>query len=321
MDTNTSSSSSPDAQTANPAASSPTSPQPSQPTPQPVPPTPPSVTPPPLEEKKRKGLPLGIIILLLTLSFVAGLVLAGWYFQSQLNKTQMQKNAVTEEKVTLPTTLVIGTDATFPPMEFINKQGGLIGYDIDLGYRIANELGMKAEFKNIKWDDLFTSLENKQINVIISSVTINDERKQKYLFSQPYINAGQVAITQRANTTINAAADLKGKKIAVQKGTTSETEAVKLTENNLVIRFDDYQQATKSLVEGKVDAILSDLTAAKGIITDNPTLKISTDPLTNEYYGVVLRQQDTQLEERISGIIKTLETKGVLTDLKQKWLD
>jgi len=274
---------------------------------------------PPSKRGNRVTMPL--ITVLLIIAFVGGLLLSAWYFQLQLQKIQPQKHEVVKQTIAFPTTLLIGTDATFPPMEFINKQGGLIGYDIDFGYRIANELGIKAKFVNTKWDDIFTSLESKKVDVIISSVSITEERKHKYLFSQPYLNAGQVILTQRGNNTINVAKDLKNKKVGVQKGTTDEQEAMKYTSDNLIIRYDDYNKATKALVDGQVDAILSDLTGAKGIITDNPTLRIASDPLTNEYYGVVLRKEELDLQNRIDEVISSLQTKGFLADLKQKWLD
>ncbi len=245
----------------------------------------------------------------------------------QLQKNQAQNPASSQIQsdtgtAPLPTNLSFGTDATFPPMEFMDKQGNMIGFDIDFGQRIGKDTGINVQFKNIKWDDVFTALENKQIDAIISSVTITDERKQKYDFSLPYLNAGQVAITQRTNNTINAATDLRGKKIGVQKGTTNEEEAKKVTAPNLVVEYDDYQKATQALVNGQVDAILSDLTAAKGITTDNPTLKIATDPFTNEEYGIVFRKgENPQLEKKINDVISSLQTNGVLTDLRQKWLE
>ncbi|HZE87670.1 MAG TPA: transporter substrate-binding domain-containing protein [Methylomirabilota bacterium] len=303
----------------NPAAShgipQPTAPMSSEQTPTNIP----LPTAPLAQSSSRKGAPMILIIILLVFSFFCGLLIAAWYFQTQLQKDTTPKQA-TQTPAISSKTIVIGTDATFPPMEYTNKEGGLVGYDIDLGYRIANELGAKVEFKNIRWDDLFKALNNKQVAMIISSVTITDERKKLYDFSDSYLNAGQVVITSKENTTITSVESLKGKKIAVQHGTTNEQEALKHTSPNLVIQYPDFVQATKALVDGKVDAILSDLPGAKGIVTTNPTLKIATDPFTNEYYGVVFRKGDPNIK-KINDILTLLQTKGVLTDLKQKWLD
>ena len=113
---------------------------------------------------------------------------------------------------------------------------------------------------------------------------------------------------------------LKGKKIAVQQGTTNEQSALKFTSPNLVIRYPDFVQATKALVDGQVDAIFSDLSGAKGIVTKNPTLKIASDPFTNEYYGIVFKKGNPEVKQ-INKALDSIRIKGILTDLKQKWLD
>lgn len=281
---------------------------------------PPTQTPPPTPPPPKKVISTPVIIMLLIFSFMGGLLLAAWYFQIQLKMNLNNNNNSQQIVANGPKKIIVGTDATFQPMEYTNDKGGLVGYDIDLGYRIANDLGAKIEFKNIPWDDLFPALEKKQIDMIISGVTITDERKQKYEFSEPYLNAGQVIITKTDNTTITSPQQMKGKRVGVQEGTTNEQEAAKYTDPTLVVKFPDFEQATKALVDGKVDAILSDLTGAKGIVLANPSLKISSDPFTNEYYGVVFRKSDPNVK-KINDVLTSLRVKGILTDLKQKWLD
>ncbi len=278
----------------------------------------PSQVPPPVAAPHKKSMLWVIVFLVIT--FLCGLLVAGWYFQSQLRKLVPEKQT-TQVPVVVSKDIIIGTDATFQPMEYVaSPEATLMGYDIDLGNRIASEMGVKAEFKNITWDDLFKALENKQIDMIISAVTINDDRKKLYDFSDNYLNAGQVIITRKTDNTITSADTLTGKRIAVQQGTTNEAEALKHTSTNLIMRYPDFVQATQALVSGKVDAILSDLPGAKGIVIANPTLKIASDPLTSEYYGIVFRKGDTNVK-KINDVLSAIRTKGILTDLKQKWLD
>lgn len=273
---------------------------------------------------KKSFSPLLIIAILIVI-FLGGLLLSLTFFKGELQKSELKKTTEgppsTLRSIKESGKLVIGTDATFSPMEYKDNAGKIVGYDIDLGNNIAQGLGVKAEFKNIPWDNLFNALIQHKIDVIISSVTITDERKLKYGFSDPYLNAGQVIITARTRTDIKEPSNLAGKKIGVQKGTTNEQAAKKYTSDDLVIRFDDFESATKSLVAGKLDAILSDLPGAKGIISANPVLKIASDPFTNEYYGMVLRKEDTELLKQVNQALSVLRTKGILTDLKQKWLD
>lgn len=217
--------------------------------------------------------------------------------------------------------LVAGTDATFSPMEYKNENNEIIGYDIEFGKKLAEELNADIEFVNLSWDDVFKSLEENKIDMIIASVTITADRKQKYLFSDPYLNAGQVVITRKSDTSIKSPYDLSGKKIGVQKDTTNEHEATKYTSDNLVIRYSNFVEASKELLDGKVDAVFSDLPAAKGIITDNPGLMISSDPFTEEYYGVVFRKDQQALAKEINAAITSLRQKGVLNNLKEKYLN
>lgn len=247
-------------------------------------------------------------------------ILALWYYQSQQKQAAsavalnpQPSVAGTEQK------LVVGTDPTYPPMESL-ENNKLTGYDIDLANFIGKELGAEIEFRQIVFDDLFTALEKKEIDMIISTVTVTDERKQKYDFSEPYLQGGQVLLTKKDNSAIITTTDLKGKKVGVQKGTTMEAEALKYTTDNMVIRFPDSVQATAALVKGDVDAISADLPGAKGITIANPTLKIAGDPFTQEYYAIVFRKGDPSIGE-INKALSSLKVKGILADLKQQWLD
>jgi len=227
--------------------------------------------------------------------------------------------------------IVIGTDATYAPMEFTDDTTGeLKGYDIDLGNKIAEELGVDAEFKNIPWSELgmdppitstTSALLRNEVDVVISSVTITDERKQTYDFSQPYINAGQVIVTKKDNSSISSTADLKGKKIAVQKGTTNEEQALIYTDSDLVLLYENFNDATEALLTGKADAIFTDLTNAKGAIDEYKDLKIASDPFTSEFYGVVFRKGETDLVQSVNEVLNLLRQRGVEVFLKQKWLE
>lgn len=217
--------------------------------------------------------------------------------------------------------IVVGTDATYPPMESENENKEIVGYDIELGQQLATEMNASIEFVNYSWDDIFTALDQRKIDIIISSVTITEERKMKYIYSDPYLNAGQVVITKKTNTVIKSPQDLVGKKVGVQKGTTNEQEAAKYTSDELVIRYDDFIDATKDILDDKVDALISDLPAAKGIITNNPELKISSDPFTEEYYGILLRTDETKLRDNFNVALNSLRQKGILNNLKEKYLN
>lgn len=274
--------------------------------------TPPSSSP-------RFGIPLPVSIILIVL-FIASLLFAGFFFQTQIQQTNTLTSTPSSSTPSdQGKKLIVGTDPTLQPMEYM-ENGKMIGYDIDLANFIGRELGREVEFKNIVFDDLFTALDQKQIDMIISAVTITPNRQLKYDFSEQYLNAGQVIISKKDDTSIRSTADLKGKKIATQKGTTNEESALKYTDDLLVIRYPDFEQATNALVAGSASAVFTDLPSAKGITLKYPTLKISSDPFTNEYYGIVFRKGDGTVKQ-INQALESIRVKGILTDLKQKWLD
>lgn len=264
----------------------------------------------------RNSLLTGIFIIFL---FLLGFPFVYLYIHSHLQKNYVNSPHTVPSAVTEPKKLVIGIDATFEPMEYI-ENGELVGFDVDLGTNLAKELDADIEFRNIIFDNLFNSLDQRQINMIISAVTITLERQQKYDFSDEYLKAGQVIITQKGNTTIHGVTDLKGKKIATQTGTTNEKESLKHTSDRLVIRYPDFIQATKALVDGNVDALFTDLPNAKGIISKNSGLKIVSDPFTEEYYGIVFIKGDPSVTQ-INEALTSLRKRGVLADLEKKWLN
>lgn len=274
---------------------------------------PPSSTP----LKKERFVPWVIFLILI---FVGFLVFAAWYFQFQLQKNTVSAAPTPPSSVTvLPAQLVVGTDPTFQPMEYLDK-GNMVGYDIDLTNLLAKQLRVKVTFKNITFDNLFPALNQHKIDLIISAVTITPERQKMYSFSNEYLNAGQVIITQKTNTTIKSPKQLAGLKIGVQEGTTDEQQALKYTSSNLVIKFSDYNKATAALVAGTIDAVITDLPSAKGIVSSNPSLKIASDPFTNDYYGIVLRKGDPNVSA-VNKALDQLRVRGFLTQLKYKWLD
>ena len=94
-------------------------------------------------------------------------------------------------------TLIAAANPTWPPMEFLDENKNIIGYDRDIIAAIAEEIGMKSEFRNIAWDGIFASLESGQANVIASCVTITDKRKKAYVFSDPYYEVHQAVVVAK----------------------------------------------------------------------------------------------------------------------------
>lgn len=266
--------------------------------------------------RSRKPLAFLIIILLLVTSAMLYLPV---FLEMQTTPTPTPQPNV--DRIMNNGRIVIGTDATYPPMESYDETGNLEGYDIDLAEKITEKLGVTARIENTPWDTIFDRLQDGTIDIIISAVTINADREALYAFSLPYLNAGQVIITQKSNSTITSTQDLSGKKIAVQTATTNAEEALKYTDPSLVLLYPDYEQATQALVTGEADAIFSDLTNAKGIVQEFPTLKIASAPFTNDYYGIVMRKDELDLVNKINEVLNSLRQEGYLVFLQRQWLE
>lgn len=189
--------------------------------------------------------------------------------------------------------VVIATDAAFPPMQFVDENKNIVGFDIDMMNAIAEEMGFEVEFKNTAWDGIFAGLEAGDYDAIVSSVTITDERKEKYDFSDPYINAGQVVVVRADETEITSDADLPGKVVGAQIGTTGAL-AVQEIEGVTLREYDTIDLAFLDLVNENIQAVIVDTPVAAdyALASDEfkDKLKIVGEPFTEEYYGVVVRK-------------------------------
>jgi len=218
--------------------------------------------------------------------------------------------------------IIVGTDATYPPMESIDEKGNFVGLDIDIAREIASDLGVEAEFRNIAWDILITfdPLFKGEVDMLISSITITPERAEKVAFSDPYFNAGQVIVTTFDKIDeIKGVRNLAGKKLGVQKETTSHYEALKYTQPEMVIAYENYDLAKEALLKKEIDAIIIDYPAGIGMVSAEPRFRIVGEPFTQEFYGIAVRKEATGLLEEINKTIRRLKKEGILESLTEKW--
>lgn len=251
---------------------------------------------------------------LISLSIIVVIVVAGviWW---------QQEPAKEELEVVKKGKLVVGTDSTYPPMEYFDEAGNFVGMDIDIAKEIALDLGTQAEFRNIAWEGIFDTLLAGEVDILISAITITPERALIMDFSDPYFNAGQVVITTIDKVSeIKGVEDLAGKTIGVQVGTTSEIEAKKYTDLALVMAFADYDLAKSALLNQVIDAIIIDYPAAVGMISGESVLRVAGEPFTQEFYGVAVKKWENELLEEINKTIRRLKREGRLKELEEKWL-
>ena len=218
--------------------------------------------------------------------------------------------------------IIIGTDATYPPMESLDEQGNFFGMDVDIAKEIASDLGVEAKFKNVIWEEIFGAVKNGEVDMIISAITITKERTEVLAFSDPYFNAGQVIVsTKNKEGIIKGPENLKEYKVGVQAGTTSEEEAKKYAVNpSLVSAYENYDLAKEDLLEGKIDAIIIDYPAAVGMIAKEKRLQIAGEIFTQEFYGIATQKNQLELLLQINKSVRRLKQEGKLKTIEEKWL-
>jgi polar amino acid transport system substrate-binding protein len=220
--------------------------------------------------------------------------------------------------------IVVASDATWPPMEFIDDSKNIVGFDIDLIKEVAKQAGFEVEIKNVNWDGIFGGLDAGQYDAVISSVTITEERKAVMDFSAPYINAGQVLIVRTESPdSFTKISDLAGKELGAQIGTTGAMEIKKVKEVKLRT-YDELGLAVADLVNGRIAGVVADTPIAAQYVLQNPsfknTLKIVGEPFTEEVYGIAVKKGNAKVMDLINNGLKKVMDSGKNVELEKKWL-
>ncbi len=222
-----------------------------------------------------------------------------------------------------PAVITVATDATWPPMEYVDENKNIVGFDIDLVNEIAKAEGFEVEIKNTAWDGIFAGLAAGNYQVIASSVTITEERKATMDFSDPYVNAGQVLVVRKDTTDVTTLADMVGKKVGAQIGTTGAIEIGKVQGVELKT-YDEVGLAFEDLVNGNIDGVVADSPITANFALQNDTYKeklmIAGEPFTDEWLGFAFKKGDTKTQKLFNDGLAKVKSSGKLEELQKKWL-
>jgi len=215
----------------------------------------------------------------------------------------------------------VATDATWPPFEYVDEQTmDIVGFDIALIKAIADEAGLDIEIENVAWDPLLAGIAQCQYDVAISAMTITEERKEAMLFSNPYFEAGQLVTVRFGNTDIASKEDLGGKTVGAQIGTTGSFEVEKIAGATLKT-YDDIGLAMQDLMNGQIDAVISDNPLAMGYANANADkLKTVGAVFTSEYYGIAVCKTKPEVLEKINEGLAKVKADGLIDELILEWL-
>lgn len=208
--------------------------------------------------------------------------------------------------------LLIALDASYRPMEWM-ENGEVVGFDADLIKAIGKAMNKEVELKNVAWDDIFDKLYAGEYDGIISSVTINDERKKSMLFSDSYYDSMPMILSTKSQK-IKTAKDLSGKKVAVQRDTTSDEIITKNVANVKLVKFDSADSALDSFANKEVDAVVVDAPVLLEFAKQkaNPDYETIKDEgmFAKEQYGIVTKKENKALVDDINKALETIKANG-----------
>lgn len=220
--------------------------------------------------------------------------------------------------------IIVGVKFDTKPFGFMDKNGKLQGFDIDLAKSIAkNILGdeNKVEFKQVTTQNRILALNSGQVDMVIATMSITNHRKQIIDFSDPYYFAGQAILVPKASD-ISSISDLNGKRVIIVYGSTSEDSLRALAPDAQIMGFKTYTSAFKALKQGDADAMTSDDTILLGFAIADDTVKLLPQRYTREPYAIGFKKDTNaqNLEKRVNSTLSEMQSSGELRQLKYKWI-
>ncbi|MDD3269690.1 MAG: transporter substrate-binding domain-containing protein [Syntrophomonadaceae bacterium] len=227
------------------------------------------------------------------------------------------------EKVEKSKELVVGMSLDFPPFETTDANGKPTGVGVDMAYDLGKSLGRDIRIENIARSGLIPALQTKKIDMIISSMTITAERQKTIDFSKPYAK-GWMALLINKNSPVQDVNDLnvKGRKIAVHKGTIAYNYAQEHLQNAEVLLFDDVNTCMLEVIQGKADAMIYDQITVYDTWKQNPdTTRVNLSPIDDKLnWGVGIRKEDKELTAQVNAFIDDYKQQGGFDKLADKYL-
>lgn len=214
--------------------------------------------------------------------------------------------------------LRVGTDATFPPMEFVDN-GKRTGFDIELMEAIAKNMGKQIEWIDIDFKGLIPGLMSKRFDMAVSAIYITDERKKVVDFTDPYYAGGLVAMVKDNNAAIKKLTDLDGKKVSVQVGTKSVSYLAEKFPKVQRVEVEKNQEMFSLVDIGRADAAVTGKPAAFQYVRTRGGLRVLDEQLTTEEYGMALRKDTPELTKAVNASIAKLKADGTYAAIVKKW--
>ena len=226
--------------------------------------------------------------------------------------------------------LRVGTEGAYPPFNLVDKKGQVQGFDIDIAKALCKEMGMDCEFKVQDWDGLIPGLMAKKFDVIIASMSITDERKQKVDFSNKYYQTPARFVAKKGAGITVSKEGLKGKSVGVQRATIHENFVRDMFGDAVSVKaYATQDEANMDLVAGRVDLVIADATVLLGGFINTDAGKgfefIGPSYVDKKWFGdgvgIALRKGDNELRLKLNKAIDTIRANGVYQKINAKYFD
>ena len=246
---------------------------------------------------------------LLSLVLVAAMALAAVACGSK----EAAAPAATEEKEVL----VMATNAEFPPYEYYEGQE-IVGIDAEIAAVIAEKLGCELKIEDMAFDSIIAAVTSGKADFGLAAMTVTEDRLESVNFSDTYATATQVVIVTE-DSAITGVADLDGKKIGVQLGTTGDIYAEDIADATIE-RYNKGFEAVQALTQGKIDAVIIDNEPAKVFVAENEGTKILEEDFAVEEYAAAIAKENTELLEKVNAALAELTEDGTLQSIVDKYI-
>jgi polar amino acid transport system substrate-binding protein len=254
---------------------------------------------------------------------VLSLVLIGAAFVAACGR---QEDAAAGKPAAAPApavAIVVGLDDNFPPMGFRDESNTLVGFDIDLAREAGKRLGVEVRFKPIDWNAKEAELNGKRVDVLWNGLTITESRKEKILFTTPYLENRQIIVVREASP-IRTKADLAGKVVGVQEGSSAieavERDAATAKSLKELKKFGDNVSALMDLGTDRLDALVVDEVVGRYYTAKKPgEYRVLDEHFGTEDYGVGTRKDDGELMARLQKTLDEMKKDGSAAAISTKW--
>ena len=215
--------------------------------------------------------------------------------------------------------LVMGTNAAFPPYEFVDDNNKIVGIDAEIAEAVAKKMGYELEIKDMEFDSLITAVSTHSIDFALAGMTVTDERKESVNFSDTYAKGVQVIIV-KDGSDIKDVDGLAGKTIGVQAGTTGDIYCTDEFGQDNVKQFNNGALAVAALNNGQVDCVVIDNEPAKSFVAANEGLAILETAYAEEDYAAAIAKDNEQLLTDFNAALAALKADGTIDGIIEKYI-